>query len=148
MQPSNSNLSCIAWNRQQVALKSMWTLIKWNSYVLNKMQPWPLGNLFTYFDTKISSTERDVNIRIGKVCIAVDRLLFIFFSDFSDKIKREVLYIAVSVLMYGYTNWIWRKSIDKKIDWSYTKMLEKSLKLFSTNSCNMTTYHPFHNLSR
>ena len=42
---------------------------------------------FTYFDSSISSTKSDVNIRQVEAWNAIDRLSFIRKSDLSDLIK-------------------------------------------------------------
>ena len=44
---------------------------------------------FPHLGSYISSTERDVNIGIGKAWTATDRLSTIWKSDLSDKINRE-----------------------------------------------------------
>ena len=50
-----------------------------------------LVDKFTYLGSSVSSTETDVNIRLAKVWTAIDRLLIIWKSDLSDKIKRYFL---------------------------------------------------------
>ena len=47
---------------------------------------------FTYLGRSISSTESDVNICIGKVWIANDRLSVIRKSDLSYRIKRDFFF--------------------------------------------------------
>ena len=46
-----------------------------------------LVDQFTYLGSYISLTKSDVNIHIGKVWIAIDKLSIIWKSDFIDKIK-------------------------------------------------------------
>ena len=59
---------------------------------------------FIYLGCNISSTESNINIRIGKTWTAIDRLSTILKSDLSDEIKREFFQIVgVSVLLYGCT---------------------------------------------
>ena len=54
-----------------------------------------------YLSSNISSTEIDVNI--DKSWTAIDRLLTMWVSDLSAKIKLEFFpAVAVSVLLYGY----------------------------------------------
>ena len=43
-----------------------------------------LGDQFKYLGSYISSTERDINIHIGKMWITVHRLLMIWKSDHSE----------------------------------------------------------------
>ena len=64
-----------------------------------------LGERFAYRGSNISSTERDVNIRIGKAWTVIDWLSTIWKSDFSDEINRGFLQaVDVSVLLYDCTS--------------------------------------------
>ena len=59
---------------------------------------------FIYLGSNISSTESNVNIRVEKAWIAIDKLSIISKSDLTDKIKWEFFQaIAVFVLLYGCT---------------------------------------------
>ena len=59
---------------------------------------------FTYLDSKILSTENDVNIHLEKVLTATDRLWIIWNSDLLEKIKWNFfLTVAVSILLYECT---------------------------------------------
>ena len=49
-----------------------------------------LGDQFIYLGSNISSTESDFNILIGKAWTTIDRLMTIWKSDLSDKIKRRI----------------------------------------------------------
>ena len=83
---------------------------------------------FTYLGSDISSTERDINTRIGKAWTAMDRLSTIWKSDLTDKLKREFFQaVAVSVLLYGCTTWTLTKRLENKIDGSCTRMLPAAL---------------------
>ena len=72
----------------------------------NKKEPYPtlsgkplkLVDQFIYFDSNISSTESDVNIRLAKAWTAIDRLSIIWKFDFSQA-------VALSLLLYGCTTW-------------------------------------------
>ena len=84
---------------------------------------------FPYLGSSISSTERDVNILLAKVWTPVNRLLIIWKSDLSDKIKWDFFQaVAVSVLLYRYTIWMLTKHIKKRLDGNYTRMLRAILK--------------------
>ena len=48
-----------------------------------------LVDKFTYLGSNVSSTENDMNTRLAKGWTAIDRLLVIWKSDLSDKIKRS-----------------------------------------------------------
>ena len=55
---------------------------------------------FTYLGSSVSSTEIDINTRLAKAWIAINRLLVIWKSDLFDKIKRIFFQAAVvSILM-------------------------------------------------
>ena len=49
-------------------------------------KPLKLVDQFIYLVSNISLTESDVNIHIGKIWIAIEKLLVIWKSDLSDKI--------------------------------------------------------------
>ena len=83
---------------------------------------------FTYLGSNISSTESNVNIYIGKSWMAVNRLLIIWKSHISDKIRWEFFQaVVVSELLYGCTTWMLIKHIEKKLDGNYTRMLHAVL---------------------
>ena len=63
-----------------------------------------LVDKFTYLGSSVSFTEKDINIRLAKAWTAIDRLLIIWKSNLSDKIKRNFFQIAVvSILLCGCT---------------------------------------------
>ena len=47
-----------------------------------------LVNKFTYLRSGVSSTDKDINMRLAKAWTAISRLLVIWKSDQSDKIKQ------------------------------------------------------------
>ena len=77
---------------------------------------------FTYLSSNISSTESDVNICIGGVLTAIDKLLIIRKLDFSDKVKRDFFQVvAMSVLLYGCNTRTQMKCLKEKLDRNYKK---------------------------
>ena len=63
-----------------------------------------IRNKFICLGCNISSAVSSVNICISKVCTAIDRILILWKSDLSDKIKQEFFQaVAVLVLLYGCT---------------------------------------------
>ena len=63
-----------------------------------------LADKFTYLGSCVSLTEKDINTRLAKAWIAIDRLLVIWKSNVTDKIKRSFFQAAVvSRLLYGCT---------------------------------------------
>ena len=76
-----------------------------------------LVDTFTYLGSNIASTEKDVNIRIGKAWGALDGLHIIWKSNISDEMKREFFRAIVeSVLMYGSNTWTLTKRLQSKLD--------------------------------
>ena len=79
---------------------------------------------FTYRGSSVSSTKKDIETRLMKVSTAIDRLLIIWKSDLTDKMKRSFFQAAVvSILLYGCTTWTQTKRLKKKLDGNYTRML-------------------------
>ena len=65
-----------------------------------------LVDKFTYLGSSVSSTEKDIDTRLTKAWTAIDRLLIIWKSDLTDKMKRSFFLAAVvSILLYGCTTW-------------------------------------------
>ena len=63
-----------------------------------------LVDKFTYLGSSVSSTEKDINTRLMKAWTVIDRLLIIWKSDLTDKMKRCFFQAAVvSILLYGCT---------------------------------------------
>ena len=83
-----------------------------------------LVDKFTYLGTSVSSIEKDIDTRLTKAWIAIDRLSIIWKSDLTDK-KKRIFYQAavVSILLYGCTTWTLTKRLEKKLDGNYTRML-------------------------
>ena len=91
-------------------------------------KPLKLVDQFTYLGSNISSTENDVIICIGKAWTTVDRLLIIWKSDLSDKIKWDFFQaVVVSVLLYRCTTKTLMKCTEKKPNRNYSRMLHAIL---------------------
>ena len=77
-----------------------------------------LVDKITYPGSSISSTKKDIDMR----------LLIIWESDLTDKMKRSFFQVAVvSILLYGCTTWTLTKRLEKKLDSNYTGMLRAIL---------------------
>ena len=75
-----------------------------------------------------SSAEKDIDTRLTKSWTAIDKLLIIWKSDLTDKMKRSFFQAAVvSILLYGCTTWTLTKRLEKKLDGNYTRMLRAIL---------------------
>ena len=76
-----------------------------------------LVDKFTYLGSSVSSTEKDIDTRLTKAWIAINRLSIIRKSDLTDKMKRSFFQAAVvSILLYGCTTWTLTKRLEKKLD--------------------------------
>ena len=87
-----------------------------------------LVDKFTYQGRRVSSTERDINTWLTKAWTAINRLLVIWKSDLTGKMKRSFFQAAiVSILLYGCTTWTLTKWLEKELDGNYTRMLRAIL---------------------
>ena len=85
--------------------------------------PLKLVDKFTYLGSSVSLTKKDINTRLAKAWIAIDRLS-IRKSDLTDKKKRTFFQAAVIlILLYGCITWTLTKHMEKKLDGNYTRML-------------------------
>ena len=83
---------------------------------------------FTYLESSVASTKKDIETRLTKAGTAINRLLIIWKSDLTDKMKRSFFQAAVvSILLYGCTTWTLTKRLEKKLDGNYTRMLRAIL---------------------
>ena len=82
-----------------------------------------LVDKFTYLGSSVSSTEKDIDTRLKKAWIAIDRLSLIWKSDLTDKMKRGFFQATVvSILLHGCTTWTLTKRPEKKLDGDYTEI--------------------------
>ena len=87
-----------------------------------------LVDQFKCIGSNISSTDRDFNISTGKAWTIIDRLMIKWKSDLPDKIKQDCIQpFTVYTLLYGCTSWTRMKSMDKRLDGSYKRMLRAVL---------------------
>ena len=83
-----------------------------------------LVDKFTYLGSSVSSTEKDIDTQLMKAWTAINKLLIIWKSDLTDKMKPSFSQAAVvSILLYGCTGWMLTKRLEKKLDGNYTRML-------------------------
>ena len=87
-----------------------------------------LVDKFSYQESSVSSTEKDIDTRLTKAWTAIDRLSIIWKSDLTEKMKRSFFQAAVvSILLYGCTTWTLTNRQEKKLDGNYTRMLRAIL---------------------
>ena len=93
-------------------------------------EPLKSVNSFNYLGSNISSSAKDVEIRIAKAWIALDSLKAIWKSTLTNDMKRSFFQATVeSVLLYGSTTWTLTKTLEAKLDGTYTRMLRAVLDL-------------------
>ena len=87
-----------------------------------------LVDKFTYLGSNVSSTKKDIDTRLTKTWTAIDKLLIIWKSDLTDKMKRSFFQAVVMLIqLYGYTTWTLTKQPEKKLDDNYTRILRAIL---------------------
>ena len=87
-----------------------------------------LVDKFTYLRSSVTSTETDINMLLTKAWTAINRLLVIWKSDLTVKMKCSFFQAAfMSILLYGGTTWMLTKRMEKKLDDNYTRMLRAIL---------------------
>ena len=90
--------------------------------------PLKLVDKFTYQESSVASTEKDIDTRLTKAWTAINRLSIIWKSDLTDKMKRSFFQAVVtSILLYGCTTWTLTRRLEKKLDGNYTRMLRAIL---------------------
>ena len=78
--------------------------------------------------SSVSSTEKDIDMRLTKAWTAINRLSVIWKSDLTDKMKCSFFQAAVvSILLYECTTWTLTKWLEKKLDGNNTRMLRAIL---------------------
>ena len=126
---------CIVWNEPPLALATMSMHTKRNmcynqtgDITTQDRTPLKLVDKFTYLGSSVSSTEKDIDTRLTKAWIAIDRLSIIWKSDLTDKMKRSLFQAAVvSILLHGCTTWTLTKRLEKKVNGNCTRTLRAIL---------------------
>ena len=84
-----------------------------------------LVDKFTFLGSSVSSSEKDIDMRLSKAWTAIDKLSAIWKSDLTDKMKRSLFQAAVvSILLYGCTT---QTLTNGELDGNYTRMLRAIL---------------------
>ena len=76
---------------------------------------------FTDLGSSVSSTETDIDTRLAKASIAIDRVSVVWKSDLTDKMKRSCFQAAIVLILLSGCAWTLTKRIEKKLDGSYTR---------------------------
>ena len=73
-----------------------------------------LLDTLTYLRSSVLSTKNDINTRLAKAWVAIDRLSVIWKSDLSNKIKCIFFQaVVMSILLYGCNTWTLTKHMKK-----------------------------------
>ena len=110
--------------------KTNFMCFRWGAISTLNCRPLKLVDMFTYFNSSISSTESDLNICLTKVWTAIYRLSIIRKLNLSDKIRFFPSCGCVNIT-------VWMHHIDaNKTHGNYTKrlctILNKSWKQYAT----------------
>ena len=88
-----------------------------------------LVDKFTYLGSSVSSTEKDIDLRLTKAWTTIDRLSIIWKSDLTDKMKRSFFQaIWMRYLDASKTTGEARRQLHKNVVSNYTRMLWAILK--------------------
>ena len=83
---------------------------------------------FNYLDSKVISSENDIQMRIGSAWSALNKLTPIWRSNLDVSIKREFFKTTVeSVLTYSLQAWTLTRSLESKLNGAYTRILRAAL---------------------
>ena len=97
---------------------------------------------FQYLGSRIASTEKDIIMRIGKAWSALQKLNVIWKSRPKRQLKINLFRATVeTVLAYDATTWTLTKSLTRRIDRVYTRMLRAALdESWKTHTTNKELY--------
>ena len=70
-----------------------------------------LVDKFTYLGSSFSSNKTDINTQLAKAWTAFERLLVIWKSDLTDKMKHNFFQVVVVWILHGHELNVWRKSL-------------------------------------
>ena len=83
---------------------------------------------FLYLGAWVDDTEKDIEVRIAKGWSALNRMEIIWKSKIQKELKIRFFRATVeSVMMYGAESWTLTKTLEKRLDGVYTRMLRTAL---------------------
>ena len=97
---------------------------------------------FTYLGSRIASSEKDIKVRIGKAWGALQKMNTIWKSNLKRELKISLFRTTVeTILLYGATTWTLTKTLERKLDGVYTRMLRAALNIsWKTHTTNKVLY--------
>ena len=85
---------------------------------------------FQYLGSHLASTENDIQIRMTKAWAALNKMNKIWKSNLPRKLKIQFFKATVeSILLYGSGTWTLTKSLEKRLNGNYTRMLRAVLNI-------------------
>ena len=84
-----------------------------------------------YFGSSVSSTESDINMYLAKAWTAIKRLLIIWKSDLSDKIKHNFFELRLSQFYYMDADKVYREKARQELHNNATSYIEPILEATS-----------------
>ena len=85
---------------------------------------------FKYLGSWMQSTEKDFNIREVLTWSAVNKMKKLLKSSSGDSIKVRIIRFKIEIIYtYGADNWTTIKSIIKRIDGCYNRLLRMDLNI-------------------
>ena len=83
---------------------------------------------FLYLGSWVGSTSKDIDVIIGKAWAALSKMNKIWKSKMNKDLKIQLFRSTVeTVLLYGANTWTLTKTLSKKLDGTYTRMLRAAL---------------------
>ena len=83
---------------------------------------------FNYLGCFIGSTTHDIDVRIAKAWGAITSMTKLWKSKISERLNRNFFRATVEfVLTYGATTWTLIKTLENRLNGSYTRMLRAAL---------------------
>ena len=83
---------------------------------------------FIYIRSWVDCTAKDIRIRKAMAWQACNKVTKIWKSSLPRKFKTMLLSVTVeSVFLYGCESWTLTKSLEKRLDGCYTRMLRAAL---------------------
>ena len=85
---------------------------------------------FQYLGAWISNSAKDMGVRIAKPWSVLNKMDNIWKSNLSREIKVKFYRATIeSVLMYGAETWTLTKTLEKRLDGAYTRLLRAALNI-------------------
>ena len=85
---------------------------------------------FVYLGSWVASSEHDFSVRKAKAWASCHQMKKIWSSNLRQDLKKRLFIATVeSILLYGSETWTITKSLSKRIDGCYTRMLRMALNI-------------------